>query len=153
MPGGRGHERPPVFGPYAAVFQRNAARILRGMAQPGIGDLLNQWKAMSEQFLSSWGKTYESAMETPEGQAMSGETEKTYVAARAAMAKAAREAYGPIVEAVGAVPLSEFQRLADQVHTILLRLDRIDDALATLVAAQNSETPAPATSKPKKRKK
>jgi chaperonin cofactor prefoldin len=27
------------------------------------------------------------------------------------------------------VPLTEFQRLQDQVHTILLRLDRIDDAL------------------------
>jgi hypothetical protein len=83
---------------------------------------------------------------------MSGEAEKNYVAARAAMAKAAREAYGPIIEAVGAVPLSEFQRLADQVHTILLRLDRIDDALATLIAAQNGEAPAAAT-KPKKRKK
>ena len=124
------------------------------MAQPGIGDLMSQWKAMSDQFLSSWGKTYESTMGTPEGQAMSGEAEKNYVAARAAMAKAAREAYGPIVEAVGAVPLSEFQRLADQVHTVLLRLDRIDDALAALVAAQNAapppEKPAP---KPKKRAK
>jgi hypothetical protein len=69
------------------------------------------------------------------------------------MAKAAREAYGPIVEAVGAVPLSEFQRLADQVHTILLRLDRIDDALAALMAAQNAQAPGPAAPKPKKRKK
>lgn len=123
------------------------------MAQPGIGDLMNQWKAMSEQFLSSWGKSYESSMGTPEGQAMGAEGEKNYVAARAAMAKAAREAYGPIVEAVGAVPLSEFQRLADQVHTILLRLDRIDDALATLVAAQNANTPPPEKPAPKPKKR
>ncbi len=123
------------------------------MEQPGIGDLMAQWKTMSEQFLSSWGKSYESSMSSPEAQAMSGEAEKNYVAARAAMAKAAREAYGPIVEAVGAVPLSEFQRLADQVHTILLRLDRIDDALATLVAAQAANTPSAEKPIPKARKR
>lgn len=118
------------------------------MTQPGIADLMSQWKSMSDQFLKQWGQVYEATSSTPEGQAMTGEMEKNYVAARAAMAKAAREAYGPIVEAVGAVPLVEFQRLQDQVHTILLRMDRIDDALATLVAAQ-----APEAAKPKKKKK
>ena len=120
------------------------------MAQPGIGDLMAQWKAMSDQFLSSWGKTYSEAMHSPEGEAMTGEAEKNYVAARAAMAKAARDAYGPIIEAVGAVPLSEFQRLADQVHTILLRLDRIDDALARLLEHQDG---APVEKPKAKRKK
>jgi len=116
------------------------------MTQPGFADYMTQWKKMSDEFLSNWGKTYEATAGTEEGQAMTGEFEKNYVAARAAMAKAAKEAYGPIVEAVGAVPLSEFTRLADQVHTILLRLDRIDDALNTLIAAQGAAPPAPAPS-------
>ncbi len=122
------------------------------MTQPGIADLMNQWKAMSDQFLKQWGQVYEATSSTPEGQAFTGEVEKNYVAARAAMAKAARDAYGPIVEAVGAVPLVEFQRLQDQVHTILLRLDRIDDALLTLLHAQQPPSSA-GTPKPKGKKK
>lgn len=126
--------------------------ILRSMTQPGIADLMNQWKTMSDQFLSQWGRVYEATSSTPEGQAFTGEVEKNYIAARAAMAKAARDAYGPIVEAVGAVPLSEFQRLQDQVHTILLRLDRIDDALLALLAAQSGAVPPATKAKPKKKK-
>ena len=126
--------------------------ILRTMTQPGIADLMSQWKTMSDQFLRQWGRVYEATSSTPEGQAFTGEVEKNYVAARAAMAKAARDAYGPIVEAVGAVPLSEFQRLQDQVHTILLRLDRIDDALLALLAAQSGAAPPATKVKPKKKK-
>ncbi len=122
------------------------------MTQPGIADLMNQWKSMSDQFLKQWGQVYEATSATPEGQAMTGEIEKNYVAARAAMAKAAREAYGPIVEAVGAVPLVEFQRLQDQVHTILLRMDRIDDALAALLAAQTAGGGSEPKVKTKKKK-
>ncbi len=118
------------------------------MTQPSINDLMGQWKQMTDTFMATFGKSVEGMAETPEGQAATGEFEKTYVATRANMAKAAKEAWGPIVEAAGAVPLAEFQRLADQVHTILLRLDRIDDALAAL--AEGSPRP----SKPgKKRKK
>jgi hypothetical protein len=118
------------------------------MTQPSIADLMTQWKQMTDTFMSTWGKSVEEIASSPEGQAATGEFEKTYVATRANMAKAAREAWGPIVEAAGAVPLAEFQRLADQVHTILLRLDRIDDALSAL--AEGSLQP----SKPgKKRKK
>jgi|GEM_PF-4733734 len=119
------------------------------MSQPGIGDLMNQWKQMSDQFLKSFGEMYDATARSEEGQAATHEFEKNYVAARAAMAKAAREAYGPLIEAVGAVPLSEFQRLQDQVHTVLLRLDRIDDALAELLAAR----PGPAAEKPKAKKR
>lgn len=128
----------------------NRRRYTPAMTQPGIADLMSQWKSMSDQFLKQWGQVYEATSSTPEGQAFSGEVEKNYVAARAAMAKAARDAYGPIVEAVGAVPLVEFQRLQDQVHTILLRMDRIDDALQALLDAQPSAEPA---SKPKAKKK
>lgn len=117
------------------------------MTQPSIADLMSQWKQMTDTFMSTWGKSVESMAASPEGQTATGEFEKTYVATRANMAKAAREAWGPIVEAAGAVPLAEFQRLADQVHTILLRLDRIDDALAALAGAQQPTKPG------KKRKK
>ncbi len=127
-----------------------AGAILRRMTQSPISDLMNQWKAMSDQFLKQWGQVYEATSSTPEGQAFSGEVEKNYVAARAAMAKAARDAYGPIVEAVGAVPLAEFQRLQDQVHTILLRMDRIDDALSALMASRTTET---VKARPKAKKK
>ncbi len=126
--------------------------ILRAMTQSGIADLMSQWKSMSDQFLKQWGQVYEATASTPEGQAFSGEVEKNYVAARAAMAKAAREAYGPIVEAVGAVPLVEFQRLQDQVHTILLRLDRIDDALSALLSASAVEPEKTVKAKGKKKK-
>ena len=123
------------------------------MTQPGIADLMSQWKQMSDQFLKNWGQVYEASAGSEEGQAMTGEMEKNYVAARAAMAKAAREAYGPIVEAVGAVPLTEFQRLQDQVHTILLRMDRIDDALAALLETQAPAPPQEAKEKTKRKKK
>jgi hypothetical protein len=96
--------------------------------------MMATWKKMSDEFLGAWGKAVEGFAATPEGQTATAETEKTYVGARAAMSQAARNVYGPMIEAVGAVPLSEFQRLADQVHTVLLRLDRIDDALAALMA-------------------
>jgi hypothetical protein len=115
------------------------------MTQPGTPDVMSQWRQMSEDFLKSWGQVYESTASSAVGQAMTSEAEKNYVAALAGMDKAALEAYGPIIEAVGAVPLTEFQRLADQVHLILLRLDRIDDALLAL-----SQKPAPA---PKKKKR
>ena len=121
------------------------------MTQSGIPDLMTQWKQMSDQFLKSWGQSYEAYTSSEEGQTLSGEMEKNYVAARAAMAKAAREAYGPIVEAVGAVPLTEFQRLADQVHTVLLRLDKIDDALNALLAAHGTAAPR-AKKKPARKK-
>ncbi|MGE0599664.1 MAG: hypothetical protein AB7J35_05510 [Dehalococcoidia bacterium] len=120
------------------------------MTQPGIGDLMSQWKQMSDQFMKNWGEVYESMAGSAEGQAMSAEMEKNYVAARAAMAKAARDAYGPIIEAVGAVPLTEFQRLSDQVHTIMLRMDKIDDAIQRLIAMQGTELKGPKTRKKKK---
>ena len=127
-------------------------RILPRMTQPGPADVMNQWKQMSDQFLKSWGQVYEAAAGSPEGQAMTGEMEKNYVAARAAMAKAANEAFGPIIEAVGAVPLSEFQRLQDQVHTILLRMDRIDDALTALLE-RGGEASGVISAEPKAKKR
>lgn len=122
---------------------------MRRMTQPpNLSDLMAQWKTLNDQFITSLGKGFDAFLGTAEGQAAADEAEKTYVATRANLAKAARETFGPMVEAAGAVPLAEFQRLADQVHTILLRLDRIDDALAKLAESQ-----APTPAKPAKKAK
>lgn len=122
---------------------------MRSMTQPpNLTDLMAQWKSLNDQFISSLGKGFDAFLGTPEGQAAADEAGKTYVATRANLARAARETFGPMVEAAGAVPLAEFQRLMDQVHTILLRLDRIDDALAKL-----TESHATATVKPAKKSK
>jgi hypothetical protein len=143
-------------------------RAMAGQADPGIpgmDDLLVQFKALNDQLLAAWGKTVEAVMASAAGQQASLETERNYVAARAAFARAAREAWGPLIEAAGAVPLSEFQRLADQVQLILDRLDAIDDRLDSIAAAlaqapASSPAPRPPTSSgpestpsPKKRRK
>jgi hypothetical protein len=119
------------------------------MAQDPFSDMMSAWKKVNDDFLATWGKTFERFAESTEGEAAAQEAQKTYLGMRTAMAEAARNAYGPMIEAVGAVPLSEFQRLADQVHTILLRLDRIDDALRDL--ARTSVPAEPPTVKKAKK--
>jgi hypothetical protein len=111
------------------------------MAQNPYSDMMSAWKKVNDDFIATWGKSFQQMTGSAEGEAAAQEVQKTYLGMRTAMADAAKNAYGPVIEAVGAVPLSEFQRLADQVHTILLRMDRIDDALRELAAAV---TPAPA---------
>jgi hypothetical protein len=122
------------------------------MTQPqSSADMLAAWKQMSDGFIATWGKTFEAAVKSPQGEAAGQQLQKEYLGMRAAMNEAARSAYGPLIEAAGAVPLSEFQRLQDQVHTILLRMDRIDDALRELTRAHATAAPVPA--QPKKKKK
>jgi hypothetical protein len=120
------------------------------MAQDPFSDMMAAWKKATDGFISTAGKTFEQATGTPQGEAAGQEAQKSYIGMRAAMAEAAKNAYGPVIEAVGAVPLSEFQRLADQVHTILLRLDRIDDALRELAESGASDEPRAKKKKPKK---
>ncbi|WP_322796653.1 hypothetical protein [Tepidiforma sp.] len=124
------------------------------MTAPGAStpDLLAQFRALNEQFLAAWGQAAEAFLASAAGQDLTRETRDTYLATRAALARTARETWGPIIEAAGAVPLAEFQRLADQVQLILQRLDRIDDALAALLEAQQA-APAPAPAPRKSRKK
>jgi hypothetical protein len=123
---------------------------MRDMAQDPFSDMMAAWKKATDSFISTASKTFEQAAGTPEGEAAGQEAQKSYIGMRAAMADAAKNAYGPVIEAVGAVPLSEFQRLADQVHTILLRLDRIDDALRELAESGTGEAPRAKKKKPKK---
>lgn len=122
------------------------------MAQDPFSDMMSAWKKASDSFITSAGKGFEQASGSTEGEAAGQEAQKTYIGMRAAMAEAAKNAYGPVIEAVGAVPLSEFQRLADQVHTVLLRLDRIDDALRDL-SESREQAAATAAAKKKKPKK
>lgn len=114
-----------------------------------MADMLTQWKTVSDAFIAQWGKAFEQTVADPRTEEASQEGQRTYLGVRAAMAEAARNAYGPVIEAVGAVPLSEFQRLSDQVHTILLRLDHIDDQLLEIRARQ--ENAAKAKGKRKKK--
>lgn len=114
---------------------------MRAMTQEPMAEMLANWKKLSDQMMSTWGKGMTAGAQSAEGAAAMQELEKAYLGMRTMMGQAAKSAYEPIVSAAGAVPLSEFQRLADQVHTILLRLDRIDDALAALRAGQKPAAP------------
>jgi len=111
-----------------------------------MADMLSQWKTVSDAFIAQWGKAFEQTVADPNTEAATQEGQRTYLGVRAAMAEAARNAYGPVIEAVGAVPLTEFQRLADQMQTVLLRLDHIDDQLLEIRARQDRE---PKVAKPK----
>jgi hypothetical protein len=125
---------------------------MRGMANDTFGDMMAQWKKINDDFIATWGKSFEQFTASPEGEATAQEAQKGYLGMRSAMAEAARNAYGPVIEAVGAVPLSEFQRLADQVHTVLLRLDRIDDALEALMAQREAPVVVASAEAPEKKK-
>lgn len=130
---------------------------MRAMTQEPMAEMLANWKKLNDQMMSTWGKSMASGAQSAEGAAAMQELEKAYLGMRTLMGQAAKSTYEPIVSAAGAVPLSEFQRLADQVHTILLRLDRIDDALADLRAARkvavHMAEPAVASAEPPKKRK
>ncbi|MBI5949909.1 MAG: hypothetical protein HY875_17365 [Chloroflexi bacterium] len=118
------------------------------MTQPQpFGDILGAWKKATDDYLATWGKTFEQLTGTDQAAEAQREATKTFLGAQAAMSEQARQVWGPMIEAAGAVPITEFRRLMDQVQTVLLRLDRIDDALRDLKAAN------PAPGKRKARKK
>jgi hypothetical protein len=116
------------------------------MANDAFSSMMAAWKKATDDYLAAWGPTLEAATRSEAGAAALQETAKTLLGARTAMAQAARQVYEPLVQAAGGVPLSEFRRLQDEVHSILLRLDRIDDALAELLARGDAreEAPSPA---------
>ncbi len=125
------------------------------MTQPQpqpFGDILGAWKKATDDYLATWGKTFEQLTGTDQAAQAQREATKTFLGAQAAMAEQARQVWGPMIEAAGAVPITEFRRLMDQVHTILLRLDQIDDALRDLKAADFA-APAPAAVRARKKGK
>ena len=90
------------------------------------------WKKMTDDYLASLGQALEQAKASGVAEGAAEQAERAYLEIQNLMRTTAQKAYAPVVESFGAVPLTEFQRLQDQVHTILLRLDRIDDALRDL---------------------
>ena len=106
------------------------------MTQPQdpVADSVAAWKKMTDDYLGALGKSLEEAKASGATETATQQAEQAYLEMQNLMRTTAKQAYAPMVEAFGAVPLTEFQRLQDQVHTILLRLDRIDDALRALRA-------------------
>lgn len=98
-------------------------------SQDPVADSVAAWKKMTDEYLAALGKSLDEAKASGVTEAATQQAERTYLEMQNLMRTTAQQAYAPVVEAFGAVPLTEFQRLQDQVHTVLLRLDRIDDAL------------------------
>jgi hypothetical protein len=120
---------------------------MTAMSQDPWSEMLANWRRATDELVANWGKLLEETTQSQEGAATLQEFEKNYLAMRAAMSQAAQTAAAPMIEAAGAVPMTEFRRLADQVQTILLRLDRIDDALKELRTGEPG-----AARKPRKKK-
>ncbi|MDZ7729264.1 MAG: hypothetical protein U5Q44_14350 [Dehalococcoidia bacterium] len=97
-----------------------------------MADLVANWKQATDAYLKLWQQTVEQLNATPAAGEARREATANMLGAQNAFQQATAEAFEPLVEASGAVPLSEFRRLADDVHTLLLRLDTIDDALRSL---------------------
>ncbi|MEX0783379.1 MAG: hypothetical protein WD557_12070 [Dehalococcoidia bacterium] len=104
------------------------------MTQPEdpVAQSVAAWKKMTDEYLAALGKSLEEAKASGVTDSAAQQAERTYLEIQNLMRTASQQAFSPVVEAFGAVPLTEFQRLQDQVHTVLLRLDRIDDALREL---------------------
>ena len=102
------------------------------MTQDAMAEMMTNWKKLSDRVVASWGTQMSAGAKSEEGAAALAEMERTFLEMKTQIGQTSRTAFEPMVSAAGGVPFSEFQRLADQVHTILLRMDRIDDALLDL---------------------
>src|SRR5690606_30008465 len=102
------------------------------MADDPIASMVAAWKQASDTYIQAWGRAFEAATSSDAGNDALQEMRKTSLGSEATMRALSREAAEPLVMLAGGVPLSEFRRLADQVQTLLLRLDRIDDTLREL---------------------
>lgn len=99
-----------------------------------VSEMMAAWKKAADDFLGTWAQAMEKAGATEEHRESLEQLRDTYLGAQTNLAEARKRFAEPAVEMAGGVPLGEFRRLMDQVHTILLRLDRIDDELAALRA-------------------
>ncbi len=108
------------------------------------------WKQATQTYLETWQRAFEQTMAVPGVEQAADETQKTALGTRATLNEMSRRVFEPMVELSGGVPLTDFRRLADEVHTLLLRLDRIDDRLAAIEAAL--PPPAPKGGSSRKRK-
>lgn len=101
-------------------------------AEDPVAQSVAAWKKVTDEYLAALGRSLEQAKASGATEEATRQAERAYLEVQNLMRTAAQQAFSPVVEAFGAVPLTEFQRLQDQVHTILLRLDKIDDALRDL---------------------
>lgn len=108
------------------------------MAEDPFAPIMASWKQATDTYISTWQKMLESMSQLPGSSDATEEGEKTALGAQAAAREMSRQAFEPIVELAGGVPLSEFRRLMDAVHGIHLRLDRIDDQLRELTSEKKS---------------
>jgi predicted nucleic acid-binding Zn-ribbon protein len=97
-------------------------------------EMMSAWKKTTDEFLKTWNTAIEGASESGEQEEAVRQARDTYLGTQANLAEARKKIAEPAVEMAGGVPLSEFRRLMDQMNTVLLRLDRIDDQLTELVA-------------------
>lgn len=103
------------------------------MTQPDpFAELMATWKKTTDEFMKTWGDTLAKAKDSEEMTEATEQMRDTYLGTQANLNEARRKFAEPTVEMAGGVPLSEFRRLMDQMNTVLLRLDRIDDQLAAL---------------------
>ncbi len=126
------------------------------MANDPLADLMAQWKASSEAALKAWQEGLETLSSTPAAEEATREFSRNFTGASARMQEATKQNAEPLVEMAGGVPISEFRRLMDQVHTVLLRLDGIEDALQHIesrFAASEGPAEKPPAAKPKRAKK
>lgn len=101
-----------------------------------IAEMMASWKKATDEFLATWSEVLEKQTGSEEHEQVVQELRKTYLGTQANLAEARKRFAEPAMELAGGVPLGEFRRLMDQVTTILLRLDHIDDQLAALRAAK-----------------
>lgn len=99
-----------------------------------VSEMMAAWKKAADDFLGTWAQAMEKAGATEEHRESLEQLRDTYLGTQANLVEARKRFAEPAVEMAGGVPIGEFRRLMDQVHTILLRLDRIDDELAALRA-------------------
>lgn len=114
-----------------------------------MAEAIAAWKAATQTYLDTWGQAFEQTMAMPGAQEATDEGQKTLIGTRATLNEMTRRVFEPMVELSGGVPLGEFRRMADAIHTVLLRLDAIDDRLTGLEAAAGGAPKAEG----KKRKK
>lgn len=124
--------------------------------QDALSDLARQWKEASDRYFSAWQQATSQVAGSESAEAMTREARDHYLGAMTNLKETSRQIAEPMVELAGGVPYSEFRRLFDQLHTALMRLDLLDDALQRIEARLDQIANAQAVEpreKPARRKK
>ena len=112
------------------------------------GQWLNQWREMTRSDIGACEQTFAQLQASPEWKQASDEGSATLLGMRSALADLNERVVGPLIEMSGGVSQADHRRLADEVHTVLLRLDRIDDQLGEIRRALTALAARPAGREP-----